>query len=166
MIFIKLIITKLNSTKTVTKESRLDELIKWVALVSNLFTIVASGIAIYVFIVKRKSIATIFNLLVNYTYQLSLSEVKEKLEKLNDYHAKNDEENEKIVNILNEIMGQIKGNTRLKAHFENNIKEIDAFASGRKKITEPKKRAIVSELRERLRHLNVKNIDSLMGEHQ
>jgi hypothetical protein len=143
----------------------LDEFITWVALISNLFTIVASSIAIYLFIVKRKSIATIFNLLVNYTYQLSLSEIKEKLEKLNDYNANNLEENEKIINILNEISGQIKGNVKLSSHFSDNIIEIDTYALGKKKLTEPKKRAIVSELRERLRHLNVRNIDSLVGEH-
>lgn len=142
----------------------MDDFIKWVTLFSNLFTIGASSIAIYIFATKRKSIATVFDLLINYTYQLSLSEVKEKLEKLNEYNAKNPDDNEKIVNILNEIIGQIKGNTKLNTHFSDNLKEIDGFAVGKKKLTEPRKRAIVSELRERLRHLNVRNIDSLIGE--
>ena len=144
----------------------MDDFIKLVSFFSNLLTIGASGIAIYIFIIKRTAISTVFDLLVNYTYQLSLSEVKEKLEKLNEYNAKDADDNEKIINILNEIIGQIKGNTKLKIHFADNIKEIDGFALGRKKLTEPKKRAIVSELRERLRHLNVRNIDRLIGEHQ
>tara|TARA_R110000737_G_scaffold278495_1_gene285259 strand:+ start:96 stop:518 length:423 start_codon:yes stop_codon:yes gene_type:complete len=139
---------------------------KWISLISNTFTIVASGIAIFVFLTKRKSIASVFDLLINYTYQLSLSEIKEKLEKLNEYNAKDSEDNEKIINILNEIIGQIKGNETLKAHFSELLKEIDSFALGRKKLTEPKKRAVVSELRERLRHLNVRNIDKLVGENK
>ncbi len=138
---------------------------KWVSLFSNIFTIIASGIAIFIFVTKRKSIASAFDLLINYTYQLSLSEIKEKLEKLNEYNAKDTEDNEKIINILNEIIGQIKGNEKLKAHFSGLLKDIDGFALGRKKLTEAKKRAIVSELRERLRHLNVKNIDKLVGEY-
>ncbi|GIU52043.1 hypothetical protein [Shewanella sp. KT0246] len=141
----------------------MDEVIKWVTLISNIVTILASAIAIFLFVTKRESIATVFNLLINYTYQLSLSEIKEKLEKLNDYNAKEPAENEKIVNILNEISGQIKGNDKLKDHFQKQLEEISVFALGKKALSEPKKRALVSELRERLRHLNVKNIDDLVG---
>ena len=149
---------------TSIKESILDDFLNWIALFSNIFTVVASGIAIYIFITKRESISSVFDLLINYTYQLSLSEIKEKLEKLNEYNAKDPEDNEKIINILNEIVGQIKGNEKLRAHFSELLKDIDGFALGRKKLTEAKKRAVVSELRERLRHLNVRNIDKLVGE--
>ena len=142
----------------------MDEVIKWVILCSNVFTIVASGIAIFVFFTKRKSIVTVFNLLINYTYQLSLSEIKEKLEKLNEYNAKDSVDNEKIINILNEIIGQIKGNQKLSVHFKLLLEEIDGFALGRRKLTEAKKRALVSELRERLRHLNITSIDNLVGD--
>lgn len=105
-----------------------------------------------------------FGLLINYTYQLSLSEIKEKLEKLNDYNAKDSEQNEIIVNILNEIVGQIRGNDKLKVHFSEILETLEGLLSDRRKLTEPRKRAIVSELRERLRHLNIKNIDDLVGE--
>ncbi|TOL54264.1 hypothetical protein, partial [Vibrio parahaemolyticus] len=98
------------------------------------------------------------------TYQMSLSEVKEKLEKLNEYNAKDTDEHEKIINILNEIVGQIKGNDKLRNHFTKQLIELDQFASTKKKLSEPAKRALVSELRERLRHLNVKNIDHLVGD--
>ncbi|WP_417541971.1 hypothetical protein [Methylophaga thalassica] len=142
----------------------MEDIIRWISLVSNGLTIVASGIAIYVFFTKRESIATIFSLLLNYTYQLSLSEMKEKLEKLNEYNAKDPDENEKIVNILNEVCGQIKGNERLSENFKEIVEEINTFALGRRKLTEPKKRALVSELRERIRHLNIRNIDDLVGD--
>jgi hypothetical protein len=146
------------------EEFILDELIKWLALISNVFTILASGIAIYLFIFKRKALTTVFDLLVNYTYLLSISEVKEKLERLNEYNAKDPDQCEKIVNILNEIIGQIRGNSSLKIHFKDLLLTIEELVSDSRKLTEPRKRAVVSELRERLRHLNVKNIDNLVGE--
>ncbi len=146
------------------KGAVLDDAITWIAFLSNIFTIFASGIAIYVFFVKRKSIVTVFELLINYTYQLSLSELKENLEKLNEYNANNIDENEKIINILNDIIGQIKGNDKLSKHFLKSMKEIEVFSSGKKPLTEPRKRALVSELRERLRNLNVRTIDHLIGE--
>lgn len=142
----------------------MDEIIKWVSLISNIFTVFASGIAIYLFLFKRKTISSVFNLLINYTYQLSLSEVKEKIERLNEYNAKDPEQSDKIVNIFNEIIGQIRGNKRLKAHFSELLVTIEVLVSDKRKLTEPRKRAAVSELRERLRHLNVQSIDNLVGE--
>lgn len=137
---------------------------KWISFISNIMTIGASTIAVYLFFSKKESFNAVFRMLINYTYQLSLSEVKEKLEKLNEYNAKDDLENEKIINILNEIVGQIKGNEKLKLHFSSLLSDIDNYALGKRRLSEPKKRALVSELRERLRHLNVKNIDHLVGE--
>ncbi len=142
----------------------MDELTNWLSLISNVFTIIASGIAIYLFLYKGKEISSVLDLLLNYTHQLSLSEVKEKLERLNEYNAKDPEQCEKIVNILNEIIGQIRGNSRLKIHFEEVVSTIESLIADKRKLTEPRKRALVSELRERLRHLNVKNIDNLVGE--
>ena len=137
---------------------------KWVSLLSNLFTIFASGLAIYIFFFKREEITSVFNLLINYTHQLSMSEVREKIERLNEYNAKDPEQCDHIVNIFNEIIGQIRGNEKLKIQFTELIVKMESLASDKRRLTEPKKRAIVSELRERLRHLNVKNIDNLVGD--
>lgn len=137
---------------------------KWASLMSNILTICASGIAIYIFLAKREEISSIFDLLVNYAHQLSLSEVKEKIERLNEYNAKNPEQCEQIINIFNEIVGQIKGNDRLSANFSELLISIETLAADKRRLTEPKKRALVSELRERLRHLNVKSIDGLIGD--
>ncbi|CAM3164452.1 hypothetical protein [Pseudomonas plecoglossicida] len=131
---------------------------------SNLLTIAASSIAIYLFITKRKEISSVFSLLVNYTFQMSLSEIKEKLERLNDYNAKDQESCEIIENIFHEIIGQIRGNDKLNGHFAELVVRMEELTSNRKKLTEPKKRAVVSELRERLRNLNVASIDNLIGE--
>lgn len=142
----------------------LDELLKYLSLITNVFTIGASGIVIYLFVAKRKSISSVFQLLMNYGYQLSLSEIKEKLEKLNDYNAKDPEQSEHIVNILNEIIGQIRGNDKLSKYFSELLSTLETLVSDKRKLTEPRKRAIVSELRERLRHLNISNIDDFVGE--
>ena len=142
----------------------MDDWIKYIALISNLFTIVASAIAIYLFVAKRKSLSSIFILLINYAYQLSLSEIKEKLEKLNDYNAKNSGDMDSIVNIMNDIIGQIRGNEKLRKHFAEILETLENLVSDKRKLTEPRKRVVVSELRERLRHLNIRNIDDLVGE--
>ncbi|WP_226503501.1 hypothetical protein [Pseudomonas sp. MWU16-30317] len=134
-----------------------------VSFLANLLTVVASTIAIYLFFAKGKEISTVFSLLVNYTFQLSISEIKEKLERLNDYNAKDPGSGDIIENIFHEIIGQIRGNDKLKGHFHELTERMEELASNRRKLTEPKKRAVVSELRERLRNLNVANIDSLMG---
>lgn len=147
----------------VMDEEGFKNLVVYASFLSNILTILASGIAIFLFVSKRKAISSVFGLLINYTYQLSLSEIKEKLERLNDYNAKDTAQNEIIINILNEIVGQIRGNDKLKVHFSEMLEKLEELMSSRKKLTEPNKRAIVSELRERLRHLNVKNIDNLMG---
>lgn len=142
-----------------------DEIIKWVSLISCIFTIAASGIAVYLFFTKKTAITSAFHLLLNYTYQLSLSEIKEKIERLNEYNANDSEQCEKIINIFNEVIGQIKGNQRLKAHFDDLLIRLEVLVSNKRKLTEPRKRAAVSELRERLRHLNINSIDHLVGEH-
>ncbi|MFP8967772.1 hypothetical protein ACKC9G_14410 [Pokkaliibacter sp. CJK22405] len=135
---------------------------KWISFLSNVMTVLASGIAIYIFVSNKDKIASVFTLLMNYSQQLSLSELKEKIERLNEYNAKDSEECERIVNIFNEILGQLKGNEKIKSHFIEMIESIENMVSDRRRLTEPKKRALVSELRERLRHLSVKSIDDLV----
>ena len=140
-----------------------DIIMKWVALTSNILTIVASSVAIGLIVFKGKAFSSVFSLLLNYTYQLSLSEVKEKLERLNDLNANEPTNYHKIVNIFHDLSGQIKGNSKLRAHFAEQLFAIDELVSDRRRLKEPKKRALVSEIRERLRELNIKNFDDLVG---
>lgn len=144
----------------------MDGFIYVVSLISNLFTIFASGLAIYIFFSRKEEISSVFNLLINYTHQLSLSEVREKIERLNEYNAKDPEQCEHVINIFNEIIGQIRGNERLRRHFSEILITMESLSADKRRLTEPRKRALVSELRERLRHLNVSNIDNLVGENQ
>jgi hypothetical protein len=134
------------------------------SFLSDCFTVIASGIAIYIYFSKKKDIKSVIDLLMNYSHQLTLTELKEKIEKLNDYNVKDAEQCEKVVNIFNEIIGQIRGNDNLKASFCELIGSIENLLSDKRRLTEPRKRALVSELRERLRHLNVKNINKYIGD--
>ncbi|WMB73644.1 hypothetical protein RA178_03195 [Shewanella oncorhynchi] len=123
----------------------------------------ASSIAIYLYFTKKESIGSIFTMLKNYAYQQTLSELKEKLEKLSDYNAKDSIHHEQIINIVNDIVGQMNGNDHLKVHFKVIITRFERMISERDRLTEPLKRSLVAEFRERLRHLNVENFDEIVG---
>lgn len=145
------------------EENILEHALRILSSASDFFTVVASSLAIGIFIANRKDISAIFNILLNYTYQLTISELKEKLEKLNDYNADDPTGKEKIMHILNEILGQIKGNDKIDHHLNSLVKEIEKFNQNNTRLNERRKRSFVSELREKLRNLNIKNIDELVG---
>ena len=139
---------------------QLKPLFDVVAFIANIFTVVASGIAIYIFIAKRKELAHALQLLLNFSLQTTLSEVKEKLERLNEYNAAEPSEQDEIRNILHEIAGQMRGNRHLKNISPELPKRIELLA---RQLTEPKKRAMVSELREVLRNAQVSLADPFAG---
>ncbi len=127
--------------------------------IANAFTIAASVLAIYIYVTSRETISTAFKLLLNYSFQTTLSELKEKLERLNEYTAKEPDHIPEIQSILHEIAGQIKGNSRLLACAPELPERIERLA-GSKKITEPLKRSMVSELREILRNLQINSMEA------
>lgn len=153
----------MGQTQGVLEYDILSLVIDAVSFLSDFLTVIASSIAIYLFLAKRKELSSVFSLLVNYTFQMSLAEIKEKLERLNDYNAKDPESIEIIENIFHEIIGQVRGNDKLSGHFAELIARMEELTTNKKTLTEPKKRAVVSELRERLRNLNIENIDGLVG---
>jgi len=138
-------------------------MIKTIDLISNVFTIVASGIAIYLFIFKRHTISTIFKILLSYSFQTTLSELRTKLDRLNDLNVNEPSHIEEITNIFNEIVGQMRGNKKLNKDCSEILEKLSMYAEFPRKLTEPRKRSVVSELREHLRHIDVKNIDELVG---
>lgn len=133
-----------------------------VSLLSDVMTIIASGIAIFVFFAKRKQLSSALNTLLNYSYQTTLGELKEKLERLNEYNASVPSELQEIRNILHEISGQIRGNPRLAKTANNIVKKIERLADS-SSLSEPKKRSIISELREFLRSLHIDSIEPSPG---
>lgn len=131
-------------------------------LMDSIFSIFAAGIVIYLFIFKRKSISSLYHLLLNYSIQMTLKELEIKLERLNDFNVEDDLE--KIIIILNEIVGQMKGNPILRRKCNKVLKKISKFAENPTILTEPKKRSIISELRETLRTINIQSYNKILGE--
>ncbi|HXS72729.1 MAG TPA: hypothetical protein VN725_01705 [Rhodanobacteraceae bacterium] len=142
----------------------MDRLKPWldgIALVSNLFTIVASAIAVIVFFAKRKELSTALSLLLNWSYQTTLTDVVGKLDRLNEYNANEPDDIAEIKNILHEIAGQFRGNTRLLGAAPTLPDRLENLA---RKITEPYKRSMVAEVREVIRNLQLNTIDQATGE--
>ena len=135
---------------------------KIVSIISSIFSTIAAGIAIYLFIFKRKSISSIFHLLLNYSFQISITELRTKLEKLNDLNANDNEHKEEVINIFNEIEGQILGNSVLKKKCGDILEKISKYIDNPKILTEPKKRSMVSELRENLRSIDIQNYSDII----
>lgn len=122
----------------------------------------AAGIAIYLFIFKRKSILSVFHLLLNYSFQISLTELKTKLERLNDLTVNDEKQRDEVINIFNEITGQIRGNSILIEECDGILGKISNYAENPKGLTEPKKRSIVSELREKLRNVDIQRYGEII----
>lgn len=133
-----------------------------VSLVANAFTVVASGMAIYVFFVKGPELRTAFSMLLNWSFQLTLTDLKSKLERLNEYHASEPSEIDEIRNILHELAGQIRGNRRISGAAPQLAAQIEALAVS-KKLSEPRKRMIIAELRETLRNIEVNSLAEQSG---
>lgn len=140
----------------------MGEISKIISLVSNIFTIGASGIALYLFIFKRRKISIAINLLLNYSTQLTLSELKSKLERLNHYNANVTEQKEEVINILHEINGQVKGNSLLKDNLSEVMANVNKYINKPKQLTEPRKRSLVHELRESIRNLDIVSYNKLV----
>jgi hypothetical protein len=129
----------------------------WVNFIANLLTVVASSIAIFLYFMNREKIASALSSILNYSNQLTLSELKYKIERLNDFNAGIPEQNQEVINIFHEIEGQILGNRYLKDQLDGLLLKLSLFTNKGKPITEPKKRSLVSELRESVRTLDVSN---------
>jgi hypothetical protein len=139
-------------------------IVKIISLLADFSTIIASGIAIYLFFFKGKYILTVFNVLVNYTTQLTLAELKEKLDVLNDLKVTREEDREEIINVMHDITGQLRGNPKLTPHFSELMRKIEKITMTKGKLTEHWKRSIVSEIREKIRHIGIMSIEEISGE--
>lgn len=111
------------------------------------------------FFTKSNQIKTAFNLLLNWSFQLTLTDLKSKIERLNEYSAKKPEELDEIRNILHEIAGQMRGNEQILSTSNSLINKIEKLASS-KNLTEPLKRSIISEIREVLRNMQINSVAS------
>ena len=147
-----------------SREEAMATIADLAAFIANLMTIAASGIAIYLFFWKGNYISSIFNTLLSYSTQITLSELNGKLNSLNELRATEPEHKEEILNLFNDIAGQLRGHPTLKSKFSELIGEIGKITASKVRITEQKKRALVSELREQVRHVGILNIELVKGQ--
>ena len=139
-----------------------DLIYKITGFISAILGAFAAGIAVYLFLFKRKPIMSIFRLLINYSMNLSLTELKTKLEKLNEFNPSDSQQREDMLNIFHEIIGQIQGNSVLKEKCDTILSKIKNFVNIPKLISETRKRSLVSELRENLRNIELDTYDSII----
>lgn len=124
------------------------------SFLANLLTIVASGIAIYIFVVKKREISSAFSMLLNFSFQTTLADLRGKLDRLNEYNANEPTELPEIRNILHEIAGQVRGNKRLLRSSPQLASRLETLA-GKQRLAEPSKRSMIAEVREVLRNIEV-----------
>jgi len=135
-----------------------------ISVLANLLTIVTSVIALVILVKKGPAIASAVRLLINFSFQTTLAELRQKLERLNEYHASDPDGNIEIVNIFHELHGQISGNPRVLAAMPEVAQKLQKMLNSSKAITEPRKRAMISELREVLRNMDVESIEKYLEE--
>jgi len=126
-------------------------------------TIFVSGLGIYIFYFNRDKIVSAINFILNYSNQLTLTDLKFKIERLNDYNANDASQKIEVVNILNEVEGQILGNKNLKEKLGEQLEKIENFTTNPKLLSEPKKRSLVSELKESIRNLDISNYGDIIN---
>lgn len=127
----------------------------------KIVSITASGIAVYLFFFKSDAIKAILRLLTSYASQLTLGELRSKIDRLNDLTYNEPSHQEEILNLLSDIVGQIKGHPKLCMHCQEAVEKISKLSENPRKITEPVKRSAIAQLRELLRHYDIMNyVDS------
>lgn len=133
-----------------------------VSLIANLLTTATACIALWVYFRKGKEISTAFSLLLNWSFQSTLTDLKGKLDRLNEYNANEIADHPEIRNILQELAGQVRGNRRLRTSSPDLCIRLEKFAE-RKTLAEPSKRAMVAEMREILRNIQVNSMQHNMS---
>ncbi len=132
--------------------------VELLAVLSNIATVAATILALSIYFKNRKKISAAIQLLINYSFQTTLAELKEKLERLNEYNAGNSSEVPEIRNILHEVAGQMRGNKIVSEKMCDLINKFERLAKS-KVLLEQRKRSLVSEARESLRYMQVNSLD-------
>ncbi len=130
-------------------------------VVADVFTIGASGIAIYLFMFQGKRIATIFRVLTSYAWQGTLSDLKNYIDRLGDLNVGNPEDVDEAISLLSEIGGQIRGNRRLRSLWRDLLPQLNRHIDEAGFLTEPRRRSLVALLRERFRSLSIEQQENL-----
>ena len=136
---------------------------KIIEVLAELITIATGGIALYLFIFRGKEIVSFFRLLQRYAFQMTQMELASKLDRLNELNADDAKGKEESINIFGAIQGQIAGNRLLKPQSAGILGKIADYMATPARLTEPYKRSLVSEIRETIRHLDIRDYSAITG---
>ncbi len=142
-----------------------DQLYILVTFIDSVLSIVLALSAIYILATKGKAVKKLFTLLTNYSLHKTINELHDKLNRINAYSGddKTPSVKKEIINIFQEVRGQIDGNIFLKNEFIEDFEELKEYLNNNKKLTEADKRYLVTKLREKLETFNVKLFNDLAG---
>lgn len=136
----------------------MDIFLRVISAVSDMAGITASSIAIYLFFFKKEEFLEAYEVLKNYTHQLTVSELKLSLAKLKDLNADDPASKGKVRNVISGIVGQIKGNKKIYPCVTGIVAPWERFLDEPKtKMSESLKSRIAAELDEKLRHVFIEN---------
>lgn len=134
----------------------------WVNFISNFLTIAASLVALTVYFSNRDKITSAINVLLSYSNQVALSDLRQKIERMNDYNVGDPAGKTEILNLLHEIDGHINGNLQLKEKLFDQKNKLNMFTSNPRLLNEQLKRSLVSELKESLRSIDLSNYSEVL----
>ncbi len=140
------------------------DIIKIITLLDSVVSILVGGIALYVYFFKRKYIASLIHILLNFSVQDSITELKIKLDNLNYFNADSNEHRSKVIYIFGDIEGILKGNPILASEFRDIIQILSGYMDNPNSLKETKKRSLISETRGRLDNINIINYVKLLGD--
>ncbi|HEL3864722.1 TPA: hypothetical protein UM690_002652 [Stenotrophomonas maltophilia] len=137
----------------------LSVLLRAIEFAADIGTIGASVIAAILFFRNGPEIKSLIRSLNNFAHRDSMSELRIKIELLASLRAVDQSNSVEISSLFLEICGQIDGSPFLRDDLCDISARMKSAASGRKMISEPQKRAMLSELREMVRHLDYANFE-------
>lgn len=124
-------------------------------IAGNVFTIISASLAIIIYLASREKIGKAINLLLNYSLQTSLIDLRLMIERLNQLTTRDLEQKEEIINILHDIEGHIKGNESLNVQLISILANIKSYTKNPDSLTEPRKRSFITELRGRISTIDI-----------
>jgi hypothetical protein len=131
----------------------------WINLLGNISALAASSIAVIIFFKNRKKIGNALNAIINYSTQLTLTELRFKITKASELNANDINQKEEVLNIFHDVYGQINGNNKLQSPLADFLKKIDEYILDPKLLNEGTKRQVLSELNEKLRNIDISTIN-------
>jgi hypothetical protein len=136
-------------------------MIQAISTFSDIVEICVGLTALWVAWTQRDKISTAFSILLGYSLQTSLGDLRHWLERLQEHNIDGTDESSRVRRDLAYIRGKIKGNKVLYTHFGDKIlkrvNEMIGDLDQRRPVSETSKISLCSEIKERLATLEVEN---------